>query len=398
MDYIVQFLNWIYGGIEAVFCVADFMLFYFVVISVTGLVIRYIYTKLLPKDGLTPEEDTTSNRKLSASGETLEIKEPVTIGTRTENSRKILQSGDDKDVSKNSVVLLQHIKGVEKPETLVEYKSDEDISSMMAPKSVDFLDIYTSMNDSCCTDDMSSKLQLASTEEEDLYCGVEDIKESHLRSSGSGSGLRSDHILHDEIEHNLTKVEVEKAISLTNDNYHQLRTIVCRALEKGKPLPAWIMTEEASQIPKKLSGEGYSWINQWCVEQKLCGNSIEQLQICLETLQKKWALICSIQSESGRANECKKLVEDQVTEQKVYEGIKFLMLYKAIHLHNTMENGRTVPEFCKHLFARSTSLYPYYLMINHLNLIGHTRCFEEAERELLYHTLEIAMTDRFVLE
>lgn len=398
MDYIVQFLNWIYGGIEAVFCVADFMLFYFVVISVTGLVISYIYTKLLPKDGLTPEEDTTSNRKLSASGETLEIKEPVTIGTRTENSRKILQSGDDKDVSKNSVVLLQHIKGVEKPETLVEYKSDEDISSMMAPKSVDFLDIYTSMNDSCCTDDMSSKLQLASTEEEDLYCGVEDIKESHLRSSGSGSGLRSDHILHDEIEHNLTKVEVEKAISLTNDNYHQLRTIVCRALEKGKPLPAWIMTEEASQIPKKLSGEGYSWINQWCVEQKLCGNSIEQLQICLETLQKKWALICSIQSESGRANECKKLVEDQVTEQKVYEGIKFLMLYKAIHLHNTMENGRTVPEFCKHLFARSTSLYPYYLMINHLNLIGHTRCFEEAERELLYHTLEIAMTDRFVLE
>lgn len=398
MDYIVQFLNWIYGGIEAVFCVAENMLFYFVVISVTGLVIRYIYTKLLPKDGLTPEEDTTSNRKLSASGETSEIKEPVTIGTRTENSRKILQSGDDKDVPKHSVVLLQHIKGVEKPETLVENKSDEDISSMMAPKSVDFLDIYTCMNDSCCTDDMCSKLQLASTEEEDLYCGVEDIKESHLRSSDSGSGLRSDHILHDEIEHNLTKVGVEKAISLTNDNYHQLRTIVCQALEKGKPLPAWIMTEEASQIPKKLSGEGYSWINQWCVEQKLCGNSIEQLQICLETLQKKWALICSIQSESGRANECKKLVEDQVTEQKVYEGIKFLMLYKAIHLHNTMENGRTVPEFCKHLFARSTSLYPYYLMINHLNLIGHTRCFEEAERELLYHTLEIAMTDRFVLE
>lgn len=161
MDYIVQFLNWIYGGIEAVFCVAEYMLFYFVVISVTGLVIRYIYTKLLPKDGLTPEEDTTSNRKLSASGETSEIKEPVTIGTRTENSRKILQSGDDKDVPKNSVVLLQHIKGVEKPETLVEYKSDEDISSMMAPKSVDFLDIYTSMNDSCCTDDMSSKLQLS---------------------------------------------------------------------------------------------------------------------------------------------------------------------------------------------------------------------------------------------
>ncbi|XP_078276131.1 uncharacterized protein LOC144604995 isoform X2 [Rhinoraja longicauda] len=398
MDYIVQFLNWIYGGIEAVFCVADFMLFYFVVISVTGLVISYIYTEFLTKDGLTSEEDIASNRELSASEETSEIKEPVTIGTWTENSSKILQSGNDMDASKDLVALLQHIKGVEKPETLVEYKSNEDISSMNAQKSMDFLDIYTSMNDSCCTDDTSSKLQLASTEEEDLYCGVEDFKEWHLRNSDSGNGLRSDHVLHNEIEQNSTKMEVEKAISLKKDNYHQLRKIVCQALEKGKQLPSWIMTEEASQIPKRLSVEGYGWINQWCVEQKLCGNSIEQLEICLETLQKKWTLISSIQSETGRANECKKLVEDQVTEQKVYEGIKFLMLYKAIHLHNTMENGRTVPEFCKHLFARNTSLYPYYLMINHLNLIGHTRCFEETERALLCYTLEIAMTDSFVLE
>ncbi|XP_051871723.1 ubiquitin thioesterase otulin-like [Pristis pectinata] len=402
MEYIVQFLNQISAGIEAVFCVADFVLFCFVVLSAAGVVISYIYTILLTNDRLTSNKDTTSNRSLSGNEQTSEIKEQITTGTRTENNNKIVQSGDDKDFSRNSVVLLQHNNRVEKLGTLVEYNSNEDLSLMNARKSMDLLDIYTSLKDSSCNDatsgDANSALQSVSNEEEDLYCSVDDIKERCLSSSDSGSGIRNDLILHHQVKRNMTKMEVENAINLKNDNYHQLRKTVCQALVKGKQLPSWIMTEEASQIPKKLSQEGYGWINQWCLEQKLCGNSIEQLEICLETLQKKWTLICSIQSETGRANECKNLVEDQVTEQKIYEAIKFLMLYKAIHLHNTMENGRTVPEFCKYLFARSTSLYPYYLMINHLNLIGHTRSFEETETELLKYTLEIATSDSFVLE
>ncbi|XP_072139379.1 uncharacterized protein [Mobula birostris] len=388
MEYIVQFLNRIYAGIEAVFCVADYMLFYFALMSATGLVVSYIYIKLLTNDRLTSEEDTTSNRNLFGKEQTMEIKEQVTTDTWTESTSKMLQSGDDQNVSRNSVVLLQHNNQIDELGSLVECNSSEDLSLMNAEKPMDLLDIYTSMTDSVMPSDANTAMQLARNEEEDLYCSIDEIKERHQSNSDSDGGLRVDFILH-QVQQNVTEMEIETAINLKKDTYHQLRKFVCQALVKGKHLPPWIMNEEASQIPRKISQEGYGWINQWSLKQKHCGNSIEQLGICLETLRKEWAFIRSMQSEAGRTNACRDLIEDQVTEQKMYEAIKFLMLYKAIHLHNAMENGRNVPEFCKHLFARSTSLYPYYLMINHLNLIGHSRDFEEIETELLKYTLEI---------
>ncbi|XP_059801146.1 ubiquitin thioesterase otulin-like isoform X2 [Hypanus sabinus] len=316
----------------------------------------------------------------------MEQKEQVTTDTRTESSSKIPQSGGDQDVSRNSIVLLQLNNQMDELGTLAECDSSEDLSLTNAQKPMDLLDIYTSMTDSVMPSDANTAVQFARNEEEDLYSSLDEINKRHLSISDSGSGLGGDFTLYHQ---DVTEMEIETAINLKNDNYHQLRTFVCQALIKGKHLPSWIMTEEASQIPKKISQEGYGWINQWSLKHKHCGNSIEQLEICLETLRKEWAFIRSMQSETERTNACRDLIEDQVTEQKIYEAVKFLMLYKAIHLHNAMENGRNVPEFCKHLFARSTSLYPYYLMINHLNLIGHSRDFEEIETELLKYTLEI---------
>ncbi|XP_069770333.1 ubiquitin thioesterase otulin-like isoform X2 [Narcine bancroftii] len=396
MEYIMQFLNWINAGIEAVFWVADFMLFCFAVMSATGLVINYICAKLFTKGRLTSKEDTTPNRDVCVNKPLSEVKEQITLSTQTENNSETLQRGNDKDAFRNSADLQRHDNRVDTCGTSVECDRNEVLSLMNASESTD-LDIYTSGRHTDVNFSGPSRtVQLTSNEEEDLYRSVDGVKERIL--SNSGNGLKNYLISQNEADQNATKMEVEHTISLKNDNYHQLRKIVYLALVKGKQLPSWILTEEVSQIPKKLAQEGYCWINQWCMEHKFCGNCIEELEICLETLRKKWTLICSIQSETGRANEYKSLVEDQVTEKKVYEAIKFLMLYKAIHLHNTMENRRAVPEFCKHLFARSTSPYPYHLMINHLNLIGHTRCFEETEMELLKYTLEITMADSLVLK
>ncbi|XP_069770335.1 uncharacterized protein [Narcine bancroftii] len=356
MEYIMQFLNWINAGIEAVFWVADFMLFCFAVMSATGLVINYICAKLFTKGRLTSKEDTTPNRDVCVNKPLSEVKEQITLSTQTENNSETLQRGNDKDAFRNSADLQRHDNRVDTCGTSVECDRNEVLSLMNASESTD-LDIYTSGRHTDVNFSGPSRtVQLTSNEEEDLYRSVDGVKERIL--SNSGNGLKNYLISQNEADQNATKME----------------------------------------IPKKLAQEGYCWINQWCMEHKFCGNCIEELEICLETLRKKWTLICSIQSETGRANEYKSLVEDQVTEKKVYEAIKFLMLYKAIHLHNTMENRRAVPEFCKHLFARSTSPYPYHLMINHLNLIGHTRCFEETEMELLKYTLEITMADSLVLK
>ncbi|XP_069770336.1 uncharacterized protein [Narcine bancroftii] len=316
MEYIMQFLNWINAGIEAVFWVADFMLFCFAVMSATGLVINYICAKLFTKGRLTSKEDTTPNRDVCVNKPLSEVKEQITLSTQTENNSETLQRGNDKDAFRNSADLQRHDNRVDTCGTSVECDRNEVLSLMNASESTD-LDIYTSGRHTDVNFSGPSRtVQLTSNEEEDLYRSVDGVKERIL--SNSGNGLKNYLISQNEADQNATKME--------------------------------------------------------------------------------WTLICSIQSETGRANEYKSLVEDQVTEKKVYEAIKFLMLYKAIHLHNTMENRRAVPEFCKHLFARSTSPYPYHLMINHLNLIGHTRCFEETEMELLKYTLEITMADSLVLK
>uniref|UniRef100_UPI00398EA27B ubiquitin thioesterase otulin-like n=1 Tax=Pristiophorus japonicus TaxID=55135 RepID=UPI00398EA27B len=409
MEYIVQILNWIYAGIQGISCAIDYILYYFIVISVTGLVMSYTYTELLTKDRLTSKEDTISSRDYRTNEQTSEEKEHFCSGTKTENHRKILTSENNKDVPSNSVdLLLQPSNREDRLGILTEDNCVEDLSlrsvELYIGKPTDMFDIYTSYDEGCHADvtcgDTSNTKQWNSSDEEDLYRSVDDIKKSWL--SKSGSGLKYDLILQNESQQNTTRMEAESSvlhsINLKNDNYHQLRKVMCEALVKGKQLPSWIMAEEASQIPKKLSQEGYDWINQWCLEHKLCGNSIEKLEMCLETLQKKWTAICRIESETGRANECGNLVEDEVTEQRIYEAMKFLMLYKAIHLYNALENGRNVPEFCKHLFVRNTSLYPYYLMVNHLNLIGHTRSLEETEMQLLKYTLEVTIADRFDVE
>ncbi|XP_067858003.1 ubiquitin thioesterase otulin-like isoform X2 [Heptranchias perlo] len=409
MEYVVQILDWIYTGIQAVACAIDYILYYFIVLSVTGLVLYYTYAELLTKDRLTSKEDTISNRGFSACEQMSEVKEHFGSGTKTENHRKILESENSKDVSSSSVDLLQHSNGEDRLDALIEVNRIEDLSLRSAELYIgnptEILDIYTSTDEGCYADVTcggTSNTKQWDSDEEDLYRSVDDIKESRLSKSVLGSGLKGDLILCNESTEGTTRMEAESSvlnsINLKNDNYQQLRLVMCEALIKGKRLPSWIMTEEALKIPKKLSQEGYDWINQWCLEHKICGNSIEKLEICLETFQKKWTAICCLESETGRANECGDLVEDEETEQRMYEAMKFLMLYKAIHLHNALENGRNVPEFCKHLFTRSTSLYPYYLMVNHLNLIGHTRNLEETEMELLKYTLEVTIADSFDVE
>ena len=57
-------------------------------------------------------------------------------------------------------------------------------------------------------------------------------------------------------------------------------------------------------------------------------------------------------------------------EVKLFEAVKFLMLYNSIKLHKGMLNGQETSILPMLLFARDTSTEPRSFMKNHLNHVG----------------------------
>ncbi|XP_064410392.1 ubiquitin thioesterase otulin-like [Latimeria chalumnae] len=169
---------------------------------------------------------------------------------------------------------------------------------------------------------------------------------------------------------------VLNSVKLIKNNYFELKKRLFEAMVECKQLSPWMLSVDLLQLPSMLFENGYAWINQWCFEYKTDGNPVEKLQACLDTFQTACSSVSDLERQN-RIRTCKSLFENQKIEQRMLEAVKFLMLDKAIHLFNKMEDGEDVPAFCKELFARSTSRFPYHFMMNHLNLIGDTGKLEE---------------------
>uniref|UniRef100_A0A8C4RRZ0 Uncharacterized LOC114653456 n=1 Tax=Erpetoichthys calabaricus TaxID=27687 RepID=A0A8C4RRZ0_ERPCA len=101
----------------------------------------------------------------------------------------------------------------------------------------------------------------------------------------------------------------------------------------------------------------------------------------------QWMLICCLESQSERLKACECFFSTTANEEKISEAVKFLMLYRSIQLYNDMENGKDVPFFCRQLFSRTSSHYPYNFMINHLNQLTLDSKLTKVEEELLQYTL-----------
>lgn len=74
---------------------------------------------------------------------------------------------------------------------------------------------------------------------------------------------------------------------------------------------------------------------------------------------------------------CIKLFSKQENEYKMYEAMKFLMLYTVFELHEGLKDGEDVPGFCAIFFARDSSPDPLSFMMNHLNQVGDTGGLEQ---------------------
>ena len=74
---------------------------------------------------------------------------------------------------------------------------------------------------------------------------------------------------------------------------------------------------------------------------------------------------------------CNILFSDAILEYKLYEALKFIMLYQVTEVYEQMKTKKVIPTLFRLLFSRETSSDPLSFMMNHLNSIGDTCGLEQ---------------------
>lgn len=88
--------------------------------------------------------------------------------------------------------------------------------------------------------------------------------------------------------------------------------------------------------------------------------------------------ISCFKDQYERGNLCNALFADENMEHKLYEAVKFIMLYQVIEAYECLNNKQVcIPGFFKHLFVCDTSLDPLSYMMNRLNSIGDRRGLDQ---------------------
>nr|XP_025840978.1 inactive ubiquitin thioesterase FAM105A isoform X2 [Vulpes vulpes] len=103
----------------------------------------------------------------------------------------------------------------------------------------------------------------------------------------------------------------------------------------------------------------------------------------------KWTEFNGIKDYHKRGNMCNILFSDPLLEYKLYEALKFIMLYQVTEVYEQMKTNKVIPSLFQLLFSRETSSDPLSFMINHLNSVGDTCGLEQIDMFILGHSLEI---------
>ncbi|CAM2106115.1 unnamed protein product [Caretta caretta] len=177
------------------------------------------------------------------------------------------------------------------------------------------------------------------------------------------------------------------------DNYCALRAVLFQVFSQGIYFPSWMKERDILKLPEKLLySQGCNWIQQYSFgpERYTGANVFGKLRKCIETLKTQWTEISGVKDHDERGNMCNILFSDESKEYKLYEAIKFIMLYQVVEAYEQMKNEQKhVPILFSLLFARDTSSDPLSFMMNHLNSIGDTGSLEQVEMFLLGYLLEV---------
>ncbi|XP_029445907.1 inactive ubiquitin thioesterase OTULINL isoform X2 [Rhinatrema bivittatum] len=162
----------------------------------------------------------------------------------------------------------------------------------------------------------------------------------------------------------------------------------CAREWKGDTLQA----RDMRKLPERLLySQGCNWIQQFSFgPEKYTGSSVFiKLRKCLDFLKNQWTEIIGARDQEQREEMCRILFADEDKEYKLYEAVKFIMLYQVIEAHENMRNGQDIPSFFSLVFTRDTSSDPLSFMMNHLNSVGDTNGLDQVEMFLLGYSLEV---------
>ncbi|KAM9098894.1 inactive ubiquitin thioesterase OTULINL isoform 3-T3 [Sarcophilus harrisii] len=133
------------------------------------------------------------------------------------------------------------------------------------------------------------------------------------------------------------------------DNYDALRSVLFQILSQGLSLPSWMKEKDIV----------------------------------------KWTEFNGIKDQHKRGNMCNSLFSDESLEYKLYEALKFIMLYQVIEVYEQVKSEKAIPSLYRLLFSRETSSDPLSFMMNHLNFIGDTCGLQQIDMLILGHSLEV---------
>ncbi|KAM9098893.1 inactive ubiquitin thioesterase OTULINL isoform 2-T2 [Sarcophilus harrisii] len=165
-----------------------------------------------------------------------------------------------------------------------------------------------------------------------------------------------------------------------------------KILSQGLSLPSWMKEKDIVKLPEKLLfSQGCNWIQQYSFgPEKYTGpNVFGKLRKCVELLKSQWTEFNGIKDQHKRGNMCNSLFSDESLEYKLYEALKFIMLYQVIEVYEQVKSEKAIPSLYRLLFSRETSSDPLSFMMNHLNFIGDTCGLQQIDMLILGHSLEV---------
>ncbi|XP_073534721.1 inactive ubiquitin thioesterase OTULINL isoform X2 [Phyllobates terribilis] len=162
----------------------------------------------------------------------------------------------------------------------------------------------------------------------------------------------------------------------------------CSKKWKGEALNA----KQMRKLPEKLLySQGCNWIQQFSFgPEKYAGPKVYgKLRSCLELFKNEWVDFCASKDRMKRKKMCRSFFSDEAKENKLYEALKFIILYLVIEAHENLKTEEKIPSFYHFLFSRDATADPLSYMMNHLNMVGDTMGLEQAELCLLGYALEV---------
>ncbi|KAM9695126.1 inactive ubiquitin thioesterase OTULINL isoform 2-T3 [Trichechus inunguis] len=133
------------------------------------------------------------------------------------------------------------------------------------------------------------------------------------------------------------------------DNYDALRSVLFQIFSQGLSFPSWMKEKDIV----------------------------------------KWTEFSGMKDYHKRGSMCNMLFSDAILEYRLYEALKFIMLYQVTEVYEQMKAKKVIPSLFSLLFSRETSSDPLSFMMNHLNSVGDTCGLERIDMFILGYSLEV---------